>query len=476
MVETNGNTFWQWNAATNVWTALNNNIGACDTHGYEHTSVIDPVRREYFCVGVGDAYKISLNSPYKATAVSMSNCGTIVGAEGPGLAYDSSQGLIVMWNGGDTVYLYNPDTDACTAQTYSGGPGNQQGSGTYKRFHYFPGLNVFVVINDASQNAYALRLTTTTNAADANFNARKSAAGVMASEGWDAAADFVSQTDGTKTGFSYDTSCPTWPTACIQRDTSVYLSGGSSARWDIYGNTGPDGEGYWFQTFGQTLAQNSTFYIQFAFRPDANWVNTDWTTTGVSGDNTSPKILIAHGVDANGQPATCDNVQFVFRNESGWALPDMYSQCGAINAYTDTGGQSYFEGSSSLFQQGFTAPAPFTGYDCAYNHGSKPVGNCMFFAANTWYTVYLKLHVGTWGQPNSTVEAYLAPYGQQLKKLVNVTNYTMNSSAVPGFSGVTLTQFMTGKLSSAAHATAHVWYDELIISTQPIAAPAGQTP
>jgi hypothetical protein len=673
MVETNGNTFWQWTPGTNVWTVLNGNVGgACDTHGYEHSSVIDPVRRLYFCLGVGDANKISLNAPYTVSNLSMKNCGTIAADNGPGLAYDSLQGLIVMWSGGDTVYLYNPDTDSCTSQTYSGGPGAQQSSGTYKRFQYFPALGVFILINSSSQNAYALRLTapsggtgagpsisgvsassittsgatiswttdvgatsqveygTTTSygtlttlnsslvtshstgltglsvgtldhyrvrsknssgvesisgdfafstnssadatpptvsitapaggatvsgtvtvsasasdnvgvtsvqflldgasagspvtsspysfswdtttaingahtlvaqardaagnvgtavgvsvtvsnsssssANDTNFTNRQNSAGVIASEGWDTATDFIEQTNGTKTGFSYQTNCPTWPTACIQRDTSVFLSGGSSARWDIYGNTNEDQEGYWFQTFGQTFAQNSTFYIQFAFRADTNWVNTDWTQTGTSGKGTSPKILIAHGVDANGQPATCDNVQFVYRNEDGWALPDMYSQCGQISAYTDPGGVNYFEGSTSLYQQGFTAPAPFTGYDCAYNHGSKPVGNCMFFQASTWYTVYLKLHIGTWGQPNSTVEAWVAPYGQQLKKMVNVMNYTMNSSSVAGFSGVTLTQYMTGKLASVSHPTAHVWYDELLISTQPIPAPAGQTP
>lgn len=673
MVETNANTFWQWTPESNVWTVLNGNVGgACDTHGYEHTSVIDPVRRAYFCIGVGDANRISLNAPYTVSTLSMKNCGTISADTGPGLAYDSTQGLIVMWSGGNTVYLYNPDTDSCTSQTYSGGPGAQQSSGTYKRFQYFPGLGVFILINGSSQNAYSLRLTAgggttppgpsisgvaaasittsgatiswatdvgatsqveygtttsygtltavdsslvtahstvltglsastlyhyrvhsknssgvesisgdfafstsgggditpptvsltapavgatvsgtvtvsanasdnvgvtsvqfqldgtnlgsldtsspytiswdTTTAAngvhilaaqardaagnvgtavgvsvtvsnssspsanDTNFNNRKNSAGVIASEGWDATTDFIEQADGTKTGFSYQTNCPTWPTACIQRDTSVFLSGGSSARWDIYGNTSEDQEGYWFQTFGQTFAQNSTFYIQFAFRADTNWVTTDWTQTGTSGKGTSPKILIAHGVDANGQPATCDNVQFVYRNENGWALPDMYSQCGQISAYTDPGGVNYFEGSTSLYQQGFTAPAPFAGYDCAYNHGSKPVGNCMFFQANTWYTIYLKLHIGTWGQPNSTVEAWVAPYGQQMKKMVNVMNYTMNSSSVAGFSGVTLTQYMTGKLASVSHPTAHVWYDELIISTQPIPAPAGQTP
>ena len=67
------------------------------------------------------------------------------------------------------VYIYNPDTDSCTSQTYPGvlaaeqqsrattGTG-QQCEGTYGRFRYFPSLGVFILVNDISENAYSLRL------------------------------------------------------------------------------------------------------------------------------------------------------------------------------------------------------------------------------------------------------------------------------------------------------------------------------
>jgi Bacterial Ig domain/Immunoglobulin I-set domain len=691
LVETNANTFWQWDPGTNVWSALNGNInGACDTHGYEHTSIIDPVRRLYFCFGVGDANKISLNAPYAVSTISAKNCGTIASDTGPGLAYDSSQGLIVMWSGGNTVYLYNPDTDSCTSKTYTGGPPSQQGSGTYKRFSYFPSLGVFIVINDASQNVWGLRLTaqsgtgsgpnisgvsataittvaatiiwttdvtatsqveygtttaygtlTTLNASlltshtvalagltantlyhyrvhsknssgvesisgdfafqtnnttdttpptvsitapatgatvsgsatltasasdnvgvtsvqflldganlgsaltaspytmswdtttasngthsltaqarDAagnvgtstavsvtvsnttgtttqNFQQRCAAAGVLVCEGFDTSASFTQPASGSMSGMNYGGSssdCPAFPTKCIQQDTGVSLSGGSSMRYDFYSGVGQDGQDYYYHRFGcavgatctspTTFGQNSTFYVQFAFRADQNWVNTNWNNVGSGG--TAPKLIILHPSDAtSGQPATCDPIQTVIRMDGRVSQPTAYTACSpGTNLYTGSDGATFLDSSGSLLQQGFTAPAPFTGYDCAYNGGSAPVGpNCFAFQANTWYTIYMKVHVGTWGANNSTVEEWVAPYGQQLKKWINAINgfqFSNAGSAGTGFNAVTLTQYMTGSNGSysctAGSTCAHVWYDELIVSSQPIPAPAGQTP
>jgi len=64
-----------------------------------------------------------------------------------------------------------------------------------------------------------------------------------------------------------------------------------------------------------------------------------------------------------------------------------------------------------------------------------------------------------------------------LKKFINVTsNLTIPlDTGLNRFNALTLTQYMTGKTASNNPA-ASVWYDELIISTQPIPAPAGTTP
>jgi len=155
-VESNAGTFWKYDPAAKLWTSLAN-TGACGL--LNMSAAIDYGRRLYLCAGNGGFYKVSLNPPYTATQLAGANCGTLAGTSAPGFAYDPVQKLMVGWAGGNTAYLYNPDTDSCTTATYSGGPTTIQGNGTYGRFAYSPALNVFVVVNDISQNVYSLRLT-----------------------------------------------------------------------------------------------------------------------------------------------------------------------------------------------------------------------------------------------------------------------------------------------------------------------------
>jgi hypothetical protein len=66
---------------------------------------------------------------------------------------------MIGWAGGDTIYVLDLDTKACTAVTHGGGPGAQNANGTMGRFRYFPSLNVFAVICDWKRNAFTLRLS-----------------------------------------------------------------------------------------------------------------------------------------------------------------------------------------------------------------------------------------------------------------------------------------------------------------------------
>ncbi len=82
------------------------------------------------------------------------------------MAYDSVLGKIVGWpNFGDTIYIFDPATYACTSQTFAGGPpastdynGDSYTTGTFGRFQYFPALNVFALINSWTNDAYLLTL------------------------------------------------------------------------------------------------------------------------------------------------------------------------------------------------------------------------------------------------------------------------------------------------------------------------------
>jgi chitodextrinase len=156
--EVNGTAFYSYSPASNAWTQLQAYGSGCA--GTRSMGVVDPVRRFYICSrNSGGFWKVSLSSPYTETQLSPSGCGGLTTDGGAGMAYDSTQGLIVFWQGGDTVYEYNPDTNSCSSVTYAGGPGATAANGTYGRFRYFPALGVFAVVNRFKQNAYALRLT-----------------------------------------------------------------------------------------------------------------------------------------------------------------------------------------------------------------------------------------------------------------------------------------------------------------------------
>jgi hypothetical protein len=149
--------FASYDPSTNAYSMLNSHA----LSDYHETSIIDPSRKLFLMFGAGNAYKIDIsgNDPnYTLTNIAATGCG-FVSSVYPGVAFDSSQNLVVGWAGGNTVYLYNPTTDSCTSVTYPNGPGAQQANGTYKRFSYFPALNVFALVNSGLQNAYALRLT-----------------------------------------------------------------------------------------------------------------------------------------------------------------------------------------------------------------------------------------------------------------------------------------------------------------------------
>jgi hypothetical protein len=434
------------------------------------TADIDPVRRLFICAGSTGGYKISLNPPYTATALAMTGC--VTNSSAPGWVYYPPRAEFVEWAGGNTVYFYNPDTDSCTNVTYSGGPGAAQTEGTFGRMRYFPQLGVLVVANSMTENFYSLRLDTP---AQTSFAYRCSRPGVLNCQGFDSQGIFATAVNTTTPtdGFSAANE-PNW-----SMDTTNYVSGGGSAHCAIPASTGANPcEDYWAM-FGQgsnlvNIGAGQSFYVQFAFRADSTWTTTNWTNYGPAGDNTAPKLVIFDNVQSS-----CDVTEITTHNHDAKDLPIVYTDCGDLTG-TSQDGTTWNE-DGDYWQQGWLSPAPFTGYECAYNNGAFNGPNCFTFVANQWYTFYYKVSIGTWTGSNSTIEAWVAPYGQQMKQWVSLANYNFGGndnncnaagtgagSSQCGFNNVHLTQFMTDKNGNDGSPAANVWYDELIISTQPI--------
>ena len=93
------------------------------------------------------------------------------GTSNPGFTFDSVANDFVGWpNQGNPIYILTPDPAnqrlTCQKQTFPGGPPNSartatganSSNGTFGRLRYFPGPDVFVLVNDLTIPAYVLRL------------------------------------------------------------------------------------------------------------------------------------------------------------------------------------------------------------------------------------------------------------------------------------------------------------------------------
>jgi hypothetical protein len=128
---------------------------------YHLSGTIDPVHKKFVMVGAGNVYvyDIKPGSSHKRVTLATTGGSSIVNSEYPGLAFDSSQGKIVAWNGGDTVYVLDLESASWTPITFPGGPGASPSTGTYDRWSYSPASGVFVLVNSMDSNVFTLRLS-----------------------------------------------------------------------------------------------------------------------------------------------------------------------------------------------------------------------------------------------------------------------------------------------------------------------------
>jgi len=251
-------------------------------------------------------------------------------------------------------------------------------------------------------------------------------------------------------------------------DGSVKASGAGSLRFDLPPppHAGANISGSWTlqndTLFGRTFSENSTFYIQFRQRLSPEMTSNSW-------NGSTWKTVIFHYNNA-----TCAAIELTSSNYYGSPLAQMNTDCGARGMYTTLDGLLWTASPPLLQQQGDFML-------CAY--GATTAANCFYWKPNDWTTVYYKIHIGTWDQPNSTIEVFAAVEGTTTyKQYIKVPNMRLSCNSDPctaapgkqqGYNNLTFTPYMTalGANDGPAGVTAHMWIDELIISTSPIPAP-----
>lgn len=161
---------WQ----TNSWVVTSSSV---NTNIYG-TGIYDDYDQYFINVGTDNAstgkgisyFNVSSLSPPNPVYPGVdSSCAAAVVAY-PGLAWDPIARLAVIYPGtGNTLYLLDPKTWKCTTESYGSTQGtdypqntvasacDNSGTCVFKRFAYYPGLDVFVLLNDYQNDAWYLR-------------------------------------------------------------------------------------------------------------------------------------------------------------------------------------------------------------------------------------------------------------------------------------------------------------------------------
>jgi len=272
-----------------------------------------------------------------------------------------------------------------------------------------------------------------------DFNARCHAAGVLVCQGFDSPLISIAAK---------------WPSPGLYPgadnlihgsfDRTQRASGEGSLRFEILTHTGANAAGSWRQPFGRNFGEGATFYVQFRERFSPEMLHNDWS-------DTSWKQVIFHN-----EGATCADVELTTGQFYHEGFPIMYTECGSRGIVTNDGTPPY------KLEQG--------DYNCWY--GNFNPKDCFRYPANQWLTFYYQISIGHWGKPDSSINAWVGLDGKLPRQWIKMPNFVLKNDH-PGhdYDCLTLLTYMTNKKAGQDLPTAYAWYDELIVSTKPIAPP-----
>jgi len=125
------------------------------------THVFDPKRNRSIMFGGNMngayySYVAKPNSTVRQTAAFSGNT-SMLGGPSPGVIYDPVRDVYVLWRGGRSLTVINPDTFVCTVYTPTAGAtptiprqASQSNAGVWHRFAYLPAYDVYATVSHAA--------------------------------------------------------------------------------------------------------------------------------------------------------------------------------------------------------------------------------------------------------------------------------------------------------------------------------------
>jgi hypothetical protein len=267
-------------------------------------------------------------------------------------------------------------------------------------------------------------------------------------------------------------------------DFTVKASGSGSLKFTVPSNSAANSSGSYFTNFSKDLSkqfgENSEFYVEWRQRFSPEFVNTIYKggegwKQAIFGTGDQPRCSSSNSGGGRCY-ASCTALEVVVQNGYTRGFPQMYNSCTGSSSHPAYDGfqQRFGDGDFKLQN---ARPSPY----CLYSQGFAkppayfpPAGNCIGYFPNEWMT--FQVHIKTGPRVNdefkdSYVQLWVGREREQLQLAVNWGPYNLTAGE-PGkdqkFGKIWLLPYNTNKDASASHPVAYTWYDDLIISTQPI--------
>ncbi len=287
-----------------------------------------------------------------------------------------------------------------------------------------------------------------------------------------------------------------WPDPARDRrssyyDTDVKASGAASLRFDVIPKSGEGFGGELAISLGddpsKQFGANDEFWVQWRQRFDPYVIEHHYAVT--SGNGQWKQLIISQGQlpgQSRWDTRSCSENQIVVSNISGRGYPQAYHGCWVYENIASSNG-------NASSRMNFGQESGF-GWRCQYWPRNDEGDNCFRYRPDQWMTFMVHIIAGPEGEAisslsgktergfvDSTYELYGAYEGEPLRLLHRVTGIVLrrgnyqddphDASHQAKFGMFRFLPHISYKDGDEEHPVASIWYDEIIISTQPVASP-----
>ncbi|HYR83881.1 MAG TPA: LamG-like jellyroll fold domain-containing protein [Terriglobia bacterium] len=249
-------------------------------------------------------------------------------------------------------------------------------------------------------------------------------------------------------------------------DTATSHTGNGSLKFTIPSNSGPNSSGFFTEPFkrnsdgtfpyiGPGSPLGNVFYFQFYQKFDSNFLSTNFQCVG--GTCGGFKQAIWYGNPPFGSSSS--SIESTMYNGFQRGVPQMYGQQGSDDyGIQDAIGCTYAK-ATSLGGGG-------SGFDSQPNYFAPLNPTCIHYAADQWMEFTGRIEIrGASNAPTSRIQLWI---NGQLAVDYGLAKVNWAGSDGNGFGQFMLTPYSTGKDPNQIHPIGNTWYDDVIVSTQPI--------